>query len=865
MKRIYMKQLLILASLFMSGAIAAQDDQLVFTPTSTKTASVAAASEDITGVIHVPSNVTLNGKDYAVTTVASNAFKGCLQLEEVVLPEGIEKIEYDAFWNSGIMRMTIPATTTSIADNPFGNCKRLLSFTLAEGNKNYYMSGDALIGRYSKPCLVYYREGGAADFTIPEEVGVIGPFAFACNSSLKSVRIPKTVQEVGKYAFSWCYNLEEVVWESTATNIPQYCFSNCDALRKFTMCNGNPISIEWGVFDSAYRNAVLYVPTGSAKYYQVAEGWKDFEHIVEIDMPDVEVRENKYLSLNDDQMILGYARDENRQSPYLLYGGMQGTHFAYIGFPQEWMAPFKGNSIRNIRFAVNDTTDVYDLKVFIGTEQMKSDLCLQDVPTPTTGWNEIELQKPYLITGDSIFVGVQFKFRKFRPFPLEWTEGGEHGSFFKYGPVMNYDIIEDQLDDYGSGYSYSLCIQCLVEGDRLPENLLHYSGLELDKKYFKPGDVINGNFYVRNIGRNPVGQPQLSSTIDGEEFSVTANSRIISNDSRKTSLSVKIPIEKSLIVGQHQLRLNVQSINGQQYLYDGGTDCRQTFKYYTQSMQRDRALVELFSSVGCGHSPWGYEYVNMVKSRYPDAACVLYYRGAPETVCEDYIESLITGFPTIYIGRFGQQGATTLKPVYSNAVEEYEAALARPAFTNVNIASQYDNETRELNIHVSGMRNEEFIPVEGQTNLTVFLVEDGVRCAIWSESDKEIQDDILRLRLTDVWGAPVVWNGDSYEMDFSTALPETWNPAKMRIIAFLAKPFTGSNFDEMDVHNCNIAPLGDNSASSIQAIPYDCKDNAHLGVFNLQGQLVSKDPRHLDSLPSGIYIVKGKKIAVSRH
>lgn len=295
-----MKQLFTLIVLLISGTIVAQNEQLVFTPISTNAVSVAAASEDISGVVNAPDHVTLNGKEYAVTLVASGAFSGCLQLEEVVLPEGIQKIDGYAFWNSGIKRMTVPASTTSITDNPFGYCKRLQSFNLAEGNKVFYMAGDALIANYSTPCLIYYREGGAAELTIPEEVGVIGAFAFACNSGLKRVNIPQTIQVVSKYAFAWCYDLEEVIWESTATNIPMCCFAKCDALHKFTIRNGNPIGIEWGAFDSAYSNATLYVPTGSAKFYRAAEGWKNFEHIEEINMPGVDINENKYLSRSSD-------------------------------------------------------------------------------------------------------------------------------------------------------------------------------------------------------------------------------------------------------------------------------------------------------------------------------------------------------------------------------------------------------------------------------------------------------------------------------------------------------------------------------------------------------------------------------------
>lgn len=865
----------------------AQESLLKFTPTGESTASVAAASRDISGIVMVPEKTIINGKEYAVTSVAEDGFEYCVQLEDVVLPEGIWEIGNNAFYFSGIKRITIPASTTMIDFFALAGCPSLESIKVSEGNSVFYLSNGILMGNtngYIDNCIVAVPPLlSIEDYTIPNEIGLISAGAFCMNKSLKKITIPSSVKTINQHAFCSCENLKEVVWQTpskvipiccfqdcisltsfvipeTVTKIEQQAFWGCNSLRSITIRKGSPIGIHRYSFGNnnsiIFDNATLYVPTGSAKYYHATDIWKNFKHIVEVEMPGIEVPENHYIALDDNQMIIGYNRREDCQSPYGLVGGAEvGTHYGYIGFTKEWMTPFKGNHIRNIRFAVKDTTFVYDVKVYIGSEQLKDDLCLQEVKSIKNGWNEVELQTPYLITGDSIFVGIQFKLRESRDYPLEWVRGGEEGSFYRYDWVD----LDYQLVDWGKDYWYALCIQCLVEGDQLPENLVLYSDLSVDQKYYKPGETVTGEMRVRNMGKNPIEDFSLSAYIDGKEYPIQYYASPIAylDDD---FLSYKVPLTIALTTGKKLLTIDVQTINNKPNVYQGGIKNRQQFKYYTQSMKRDKILVELFSNMWCGHSYWGFENVGALKQQFPEATFVLYYRGAPEDICENYIDALITGFPTIYISRYAPSGASSLQENRygsSEAISFFESAKARPAFANVNIASQYDESSRNLQVKVSGIRNEEFISVEEYTHLTIHLVEDDMVIEDRWSDETEIQDDILRGCMTDIWGDPVEWNGDSYEMNYTMQLPVTWNPEKMRIIAFLAKPFKGNNFDEMDVVNCNEAKVGENSTSGIGETIVDIQHGNREGIYNLNGQSIGSDVWR--NQPKGIYIVNGKK------
>ena len=884
------KNLVVLLSLFIVGAASAQESRLEFTPTGESTASVAAASTDISGVVVIPETAIINGKEYTVTSVAQSGFSRCSQLEEVVFHEKIWEIDHDAFWGSGIKRITIPASTTKIGYSVFDYCLSLESIKVAEGNPVYFTIDGILMGntvRYADNCMIAAPANlEMKEYVVPKEIGSIAEHAFSYHKFLERLVIPPTVSTISYEAFYGCENLKEVEWQASAPTIPRGCFADCNSmtsfvipesvkhidinalpasLRSVTIRNGNPIGIEDNSFrNEVYENATLFVPRGSAKMYRSAAVWKKFKHIEEVDMPGIEVQENHYAALEDNQMILGYYRSENCQSPFDEYGGMdEGTQYAYIGFDKEWMTPFKNNYIRNIRFAMKDTTSVYDVKVFIGSKQLKDDICLQEVKLPKIGWNEVELQKPYLITGDSIFVGVQFKLRAFRDYPLEWIYGGEEGSFYRYGTVGGAEKPY-QYWDWGKDRRYALCVQCLVEGDHLPENVVHYSGLDIDQKYVKPGETITGTLHIRNTGNNPIQDVTLSAHISGKEYPVsiikhpTPDQNTFDDNSVMRDLRFRISLNGTPELGKNEIKVDVQTMNGSTFQYVGGKRNQHPFKFYSKTINRDKIFVELFSSAWCENSYWGFESIGALKQQFPEAACVMYYRGAPEDICEKYISTLIAGFPTVYLNRYAPFGAESLQENRSGvdeAIRAFENAKSCPAFANVNIESQYDENSRKLQVKVYGIRNEEFMPVEGYTHLTVHLVEDDV--TIDTNDKTEIQDDILRGCMTDIWGDLVEWNGDSYEMNYEMELPESWKPEKMRIIAFLAKPFKGNNYDELDVVNCNEAKLGGKSTTGISEIIIDTQHGNHDGIYNLNGQLISSDQWR--ELPKGIYIKNGKK------
>ena len=88
------------------------------------------------GRSEIPWSVTHATLDPSVKVIGDEAFKDCVQLVEVVLCEGLEKIEKGAFGDCKSLKgMEIPSTVKVVGNGAFVNCDQLVKVELCEGLK----------------------------------------------------------------------------------------------------------------------------------------------------------------------------------------------------------------------------------------------------------------------------------------------------------------------------------------------------------------------------------------------------------------------------------------------------------------------------------------------------------------------------------------------------------------------------------------------------------------------------------------------------------------------------------------------------------------------------------------------------------
>ena len=69
----------------------------------------------------IPNTVKINGKAYKVTSISSNAFKGCKKLKEITIGTNVKKIGEKAFYNCKKLNKITIKTTKLTSGNVGGN------------------------------------------------------------------------------------------------------------------------------------------------------------------------------------------------------------------------------------------------------------------------------------------------------------------------------------------------------------------------------------------------------------------------------------------------------------------------------------------------------------------------------------------------------------------------------------------------------------------------------------------------------------------------------------------------------------------------------------------------------------------------
>ena len=260
MKKVLLSLALILLPLAGKAQFEVFDDVLYYLDDYTLTARVEGSdNKDISGNVNIPETIRYNGHFYSVTSIASYAFRECIKITGINIPNSVTSIGGEAFSGcTGLTSIIIPVSVKDIGYHTFSGCTNITSIEVAEGNPVFDSRENCnAIIKTAKNTLILgcqnstipssvttigvYAFGhctGLTSITIPNGVTNIEPSAFQACSNLSSVIIGEYVESIGKSAFGYCSSLTSVVIPNSVTSIGEEAFRECDNLFSVIIGDG---------------------------------------------------------------------------------------------------------------------------------------------------------------------------------------------------------------------------------------------------------------------------------------------------------------------------------------------------------------------------------------------------------------------------------------------------------------------------------------------------------------------------------------------------------------------------------------------------------------------------------------------------
>lgn len=190
--------------------------------------------------INIPSNVT---------SIGESAFKGCTALTSASLPSSLTSIAKEAFKGTGLTGISIPSNVTSIGESAFANCAALATASLPSGLTSIAKGA--------------FKGTGLTTIEIPYSVKSVGESSFEGCSGLKSVTLPTDLAMIAKNTFLNCSSMTTVNIPVAVTKIEEGAFKNCDKLVAVTLPSGL-VELGMSVFENSGLESITLPPEVTA-------------------------------------------------------------------------------------------------------------------------------------------------------------------------------------------------------------------------------------------------------------------------------------------------------------------------------------------------------------------------------------------------------------------------------------------------------------------------------------------------------------------------------------------------------------------------------------------------------------------------
>ena len=229
-------------------------------------------------------------------SIERDAFTECSYLMDIIIPEGVERIEDSRYYgatNTGAFggcpfkSITLPNSLSYIGVNAFYNCTSLSTVSFGS---NLKMISDYAFNKCSSLTTVSFSQN----------LKTIGSGAFSECPNLSSIILPTSLSSIGSYAFQSNYALTELRIPSSVESIGAQAFAACSKLKDIYTYVVDPIDINTNTFDN-YTTAILHIPEQCENTYFRNPQWGQFLNKKTFNEPYTYFYASNDVVLNDDE------------------------------------------------------------------------------------------------------------------------------------------------------------------------------------------------------------------------------------------------------------------------------------------------------------------------------------------------------------------------------------------------------------------------------------------------------------------------------------------------------------------------------------------------------------------------------------
>lgn len=203
-------------------------------------------------------------------------------IEKVVIPEGVTRIDAEAFSEcTQLAEVVLPDTLKEIGNFAFSECEALAKIEFPDGlrsiGESAFEGAHGLTALHLPASVQYVGESafsnccGLTEIELPFGMRTLESMVLMGCPNLKSVIFPSGIQSIGESALSGCTALEEILLPEGVKTIGRNAFSNCPALKRVEI----PVSvrtIDKQCFSNSENVVLIVAPESYAEHYCAENG-----------------------------------------------------------------------------------------------------------------------------------------------------------------------------------------------------------------------------------------------------------------------------------------------------------------------------------------------------------------------------------------------------------------------------------------------------------------------------------------------------------------------------------------------------------------------------------------------------------------